>query len=86
MSMFSKIIGQVQGYAKQNPDKVSGVTDKVARFADQRSKGKYRSQIDSARRKVDGVTGGGRRQPRRDNIQDPDRNDSGDTREDPRNS
>ncbi len=75
MSMFGKIMGQVQGYAQQNPGKVRAVTDKAARFVDQRTKGKYRNQIDNAVRKVNGVIGGGRPQPRR-----------GDARDDPRNS
>ena len=87
MSLFGtarKIVDKAQRYAQQNPDKIRGITDKAARFADKRTRGKYRSQIDDAVRKVDGVTGGGphggRQQgrspygspdPRRDDIQDP---------------
>ena len=35
-----------QGYAGRNPDKVRQITDKAARFADKRTQGKYRKQID----------------------------------------
>lgn len=79
MSFINKIVGKAQRYAQQNPDKVRGFTDKAARFADKQTKGKYRNQIDSAVRKVDGVTGGGRPpggpEPRRDDVQDPYRDD-----------
>ena len=77
MSFINKIVSKAQRYAQQNPDKLRGITDKAARFADKQTKGKYRNQIDSAVRKVDGVTGGGHPQgrpdPRRDDIQDPHR-------------
>ena len=62
MSLFGtarKIVDKAQRYAQQNPDKIRGITDKAARFADKRTRGRYRSQIDDAVRKVDGVTGGG---------------------------
>ena len=49
-------------YAKNNPDKVNKVADQAGRFVDERTKGKYHSQIDGAVRKVDGMTG---RPPRR---------------------
>jgi len=87
MSLFGtarKIVDKAQRYAQQNPAKIRGITDKAARFADKRTKGKYRSQIDDAVRKVDGVTGGGPHggpqqgrspygppDPRRDDTQDP---------------
>ena len=85
MSMFGKIFSKAQRYAQQNPDKVRGLADKAARFADKQTKGKYRSQIDNAVRKVDGVTGGGRPRggpqqpghpgPHRDGPADPYRDD-----------
>ena len=62
MSLFGtarKIVDKAQRYAQQNPDKIRGITDKAARFADKRTRGRYRGQIDNAVRKVDGVTGGG---------------------------
>ncbi len=87
MNLFGnarKIMDKAQRYAQQNPDKIRDITDKAARFADKRTKGKYRSQIDNAVRKVDGVTGGGSHggppqgpsshgspEPRRDDMQDP---------------
>lgn len=66
MSMLNKVLGKAQQYAKQNPDKVKKVADKAARFADKRTDGKYRSQIDGAVRKVDGFTGSDRDDPSRD--------------------
>jgi len=86
MNLFGnarKIMDKAQRYAQQNPDKIRDITDKAARFADKRTKGRYRSQIDNAVRKVDGVTGsqhGGPQQgpsspespePRRGDMQDP---------------
>lgn len=58
MSLFGnarRLVDQARTYASRNPQKVQGITDKAARFADKRTRGKYRSQIDSAVRKVDGV-------------------------------
>lgn len=77
MSMFSNLIGRVQRYAQQNPDKVRKVTDKTAQLADRQTKGKYRNQIASAARKIDGMTGSGPTKPRRDEVPDPHRNDPG---------
>lgn len=64
MSLFAsarRIVDQARSYASRNPQKVRETTDKVARFADQRTHGKYRKQIHNAVRKVDGFVGGGRR-------------------------
>lgn len=58
MSMLNKVLSKAQRYAKQHPDKVKKMTNQAARFADQRTKGKYSKQIDGAVRKVDGFTGG----------------------------
>jgi hypothetical protein len=43
-------------YAKNNPDKVNKVADQAGRFVDERTKGKYHSQIDGAVRKVQDAT------------------------------
>lgn len=66
MSMLNKVLSKAQQYAKQNPDKVKKVADKAAGFADKRTNGKYRRQIDGAVRKVDGFTGSGHDDPNRD--------------------
>ncbi len=61
MSLFNsarRMLDKAQRYARQNPDKVSRMTDKAARFADERTHGKYRRQIDNAVRKVYGTIGG----------------------------
>lgn len=64
MSLFGtarRIVGQARSYASRNPHKVREMTGKAARFADERTRGKYRKQIDNAARKVDGFVGGHRR-------------------------
>jgi MT0933-like antitoxin protein len=43
-------------YAKNNPDKVNKIADQAGRFIDERTKGKYHSQIDDAVRKVQDAT------------------------------
>jgi MT0933-like antitoxin protein len=43
-------------YAKNNPDKVHKIADQAGRFVDERTKGKYHSQIDGAVRKVQDAT------------------------------
>lgn len=62
MSLFNnarRMLDKAQRYARQNPDKVGRLTDKAARFADERTHGKYRRQIDNAVRKVYGTIGRG---------------------------
>lgn len=57
MSLFGnarKIVDQARHYADRNSGKVHQVTDKAARFANQRTRGKYHKQIDAAVRKIDG--------------------------------
>ncbi|MGH3911298.1 MAG: antitoxin [Pseudonocardiaceae bacterium] len=57
MSLFGnarRMVDQARSYAGRNPDKLRQVTDKAARFADKRTRGKYHKQIDDAARKVDG--------------------------------
>ncbi|MGH3883656.1 MAG: antitoxin [Pseudonocardiaceae bacterium] len=43
-------------YAKSNPDQVNKIADQAGRFVDERTKGKYHSQIDGAVRKVHDAT------------------------------
>lgn len=43
-------------YAKNNPDKVNKIANQAGRFVDERTKGKYHSQIDGAVRKVQDAT------------------------------
>ncbi|MGQ0479437.1 MAG: antitoxin [Pseudonocardia sp.] len=44
-------------YAQKNPDKVRGIADKAAKFADDRTKGKYTNQINSAKQKLNHAAG-----------------------------
>ncbi|MGH3871168.1 MAG: antitoxin [Pseudonocardiaceae bacterium] len=46
-------------YAKNNPDKVNTMADQAGRFVNERTKGKYHSQIDGAVRKVQDATNRG---------------------------
>lgn len=43
-------------YAKSNPDQVNKIAGQAGRFVDERTKGKYHSQIDGAVRKVQDAT------------------------------
>ncbi|HKR51341.1 MAG TPA: antitoxin [Pseudonocardiaceae bacterium] len=43
-------------YAKSNPDKVNKIADQTGRFVNERTKGKYHSQIDGAVRKIQDAT------------------------------
>jgi hypothetical protein len=43
-------------YAKSNPGQVNKIADQAGRFVDERTKGKYHSQIDGAVRKVHDAT------------------------------
>jgi hypothetical protein len=57
MSLFDnarRMVGQLRSYPSRNPHKIREFTGKAARFADQRTKGKYHRQINDAVRKIDG--------------------------------
>lgn len=56
-----RMVDRARGYTGRNPDKIRQITEKAARFADQRTRGKYRRQIDGAVRKVDGFVDRDRR-------------------------
>lgn len=45
-------VAAARSYARQNPDKVNRYADRAATFVDQRTRGRYRSQIDAALRQV----------------------------------
>ncbi|MDQ3401978.1 MAG: antitoxin [Actinomycetota bacterium] len=47
-----------RNYARKNPEKVNRMAQKAAQFVDQRTKGKYRTQIDGVVRKVRTTTDG----------------------------
>lgn len=73
MTLFDharKMLDQARSYADRNSGKVHEITDKAAKFADQRTHGKYHKQIDDAVRKIDGFVdrdrkpGGGAQDPR----------------------
>ena len=46
-----------RAYAKRNPDKVNRMASKAGDFLDKQTKGKYRNQIDGAKRRVRSFTG-----------------------------
>ena len=52
LAALAGIVQAAVRYAKNNPDKVNKITDQAGRFVDERTKGKYHSQIDGAVRKV----------------------------------
>jgi antitoxin protein of toxin-antitoxin system len=59
LGKLAALAGIVQAacrYAKNNPDKVNKIADQAGRFVNERTKGKYHSQIDGAVRKVHDAT------------------------------
>lgn len=66
LSNARKLLAVAQQYVQRNPEKIRRVTDRAARFADERTQGRYRRQIDNAVRKVDQVSGAGRPRHRED--------------------
>ncbi|WSE35174.1 antitoxin [Amycolatopsis rhabdoformis] len=62
MGMFKKLAvlagaaGAVGSYVKKNPEKVNQAVDKAARFADQKTKGKYSDKINGVTQKVSDAT------------------------------
>lgn len=64
MSLFDnarRMVDRARSYASRNSGKVHEVTDKAAKFVDQRTHGKYHKQIGDAVRKVDGFVDRDRR-------------------------
>jgi hypothetical protein len=57
LTMLAGAAGAVRAYARKNPEKVNQYVGKAAKFADDRTKGKYRQQIAGAVRKVNSATG-----------------------------
>jgi hypothetical protein len=57
LTMLAGAAGAARAYAKKNPEKVNQVVGKAAKFADDKTKGKYHEQIAGAVRKVNSVTG-----------------------------
>jgi hypothetical protein len=63
MSLFKKlaVLGAAaeaaRRYAQKNPDKAREFTEKAARFADERTKGKYSSHINQAKSTLANVGG-----------------------------
>jgi hypothetical protein len=59
LGKLAALVGIAQAvcrYAKNNPDRVNKIADQAGRFVNERTKGKYHSQIDGAVRKVRDVT------------------------------
>jgi hypothetical protein len=57
LTVLAGAAGAARAYAKKNPEKVNQVVGKAAKFADDKTKGKYHEQIAGAVRKVNSVTG-----------------------------
>ncbi|HEY2059728.1 MAG TPA: antitoxin [Amycolatopsis sp.] len=56
LAILAGAAGVVQSYARKNPEKVNHVVGKAATFVDEKTKGKYHSQLSGAVRKVSDVT------------------------------
>jgi hypothetical protein len=59
LTMLAGAAGAARAYAKKNPEKVNQAVGKAAKFADDKTKGKYHQQIAGVVRKVSSVTGPG---------------------------
>lgn len=57
LTVLAGAAGAARSYARKNPEKVGKMADQAGRFIDKQTKGKYRSQIDGAVRKVHSATG-----------------------------
>ncbi len=57
LTVLAGAAGAARAYAKKNPEKVNQVVGKAAKFADDKTKGKYHQQIAGVVRKVSTVTG-----------------------------
>lgn len=56
LAVLAGAVEAARRYAKENPDKVSKAAGQAGRFVDQRTNGKYSSQIQGAVRKVQDAT------------------------------
>lgn len=56
VAVLAGAVEAARRYARQNPDKVNKAAGQAGRFVDERTKGKYSSQIDGAVRKVQDAT------------------------------
>ncbi|WP_088289486.1 antitoxin [Kineosporia sp. A_224] len=61
MSMFDELKNKATDFIKDNPDKIEGVSDnileKAADLADEKTGGKFSSQIDGFAQKADDAIG-----------------------------
>ncbi|MBI4942438.1 MAG: antitoxin [Actinobacteria bacterium] len=61
MSMFDELKNKATDFIKDNPDKIEGVSDnileKAADLADEKTGGKFSSQIDGFEQKADDAIG-----------------------------
>ena len=57
LTVLAGAAGAARAYAKKNPEKVREATGKVAKFVDDKTKGKYHDRIAGAVRKVNSATG-----------------------------
>ncbi|GAA3568111.1 antitoxin [Amycolatopsis ultiminotia] len=56
LTVLASAASAVGSYVRRNPEKVNQAVGKAARFADEKTKGRYHSQIDGAVRKVSDAT------------------------------
>ncbi len=57
LAVLATAADAVRRFARNNPEKFNQVVQKAARFVDQRTKGKYSTQIGGVTQKVRDVTG-----------------------------
>jgi hypothetical protein len=52
LMLLAGALGAARRYVRENPDKVNRFADRVGRFVDKRTRGRYHRQVDGALRKI----------------------------------
>jgi hypothetical protein len=52
LTLLLGAIEAARRYVRENPDKVNRIADRVGRFVDKRTRGKYHRQVDGAVRRI----------------------------------
>ncbi|MFF0144778.1 antitoxin protein of toxin-antitoxin system [Amycolatopsis sulphurea] len=60
LTVLAGAASAVSSYVRRNPEKVNKAVGKAAHFVDEKTKGRYHTQISGAVRKVSDVTRSGR--------------------------
>jgi hypothetical protein len=50
--LLAGVLQAARRYVRENPDKVNRFADRVGRFVDRRTKGRYHRQVDGAVRRI----------------------------------